>query len=1053
MRHPIKYFHLVFLVLFLTFNIGTDVVFTQSEVKAESSNSHKSEADRLQKKGTELIDTGKTEAALQTLQQALIFYRKANNPQGEGQVLKGIGNAYYDLRDYRQSISYQQQALKIAEEINDKDLESRVLGNLGNAYRGLEDFKQAISYYQKSLDIAKKLKNYQLQANTLENLGYVYFPISIDKGIDFLEQSLVALRQVNPIPEKKLSQQQQETDILISLGRNYFLLTQYKAVQDKTQANTIFDKSIQSYETALKITTLTKNFAQEGEVLLGLGRTYNSRSQYQQASESFQKSAEAFLKDKNSRKRAGEAFASLGEVYKNSGKPKEALSYLEKALGIAKTEPANSSEDKLKQGNQQGLILVNITDIYAESGKYQEALEVSKDSIEAFKSVLALAEKNTNSNKLITQIEVTQANLGVKNACIKISYVYALLGQPGQTDKDCSKNKNTTDDIASNPNKKPDNPLEAAQQELAFAQRLGKRELEVYALMNIGDVYEKQNQGVTPKVSNSGNRSLEYYNKAAELAKSIGNPQAQTQTLFKLAEYHKTKQNYSQALEYYQESLIFANKTQDKVITGNILTQIGAAYLNTSNYNKASISLYDAINLYESLRAGLTDKNKISIFEIQTYAYSLLQQTLIAKNEPSEALLVAERGRARAFVELLASKLSENFQVPASNKPPQIQEIKQIAKQQKATLVEYSITGDELYIWVVKPTGEMDFKKVDLKSSNISLANLVAKSRKSLGVGGRGTRITNQINKKGNNSKNFGVSISQNTNDNTNQNTNQKTSKSLRQLHQLLISPIAKLLPNNPEENVIFIPHESLFLVPFAALQDENGKYLIEKHTISTSPAIQILGLTYQQKQKPRGKDILVLGNPIMPKVGNPPEQLESLQGAEEEAKTIAKLENTMAIIGKEATETFLKQKLGNSKIVHLATHGLLEDPKDKSIPTAIALAPSNSDDGLLTPGEIVDLSISADLVVLSACDTGRGKITGDGVIGLSRSLITAGASSVVVSLWAVPDTATSELMIEFYQNLQKNPNKAMALRSAMLTTMKKHPNPIDWAGFTFMGS
>lgn len=97
-------------------------------------------------------------------------------------------------------------------------------------------------------------------------------------------------------------------------------------------------------------------------------------------------------------------------------------------------------------------------------------------------------------------------------------------------------------------------------------------------------------------------------------------------------------------------------------------------------------------------------------------------------------------------------------------------------------------------------------------------------------------------------------------------------------------------------------------------------------------------------------------------------------------------------------------------------------------------------------------MKLNAELVVLSACDTGRGRITGDGVIGLSRSLITAGVPSVIVSLWSVPDAPTASLMTQFYQNLKQNPDKAQALRQAMLTTMKQHPNPRKWAAFTLIG-
>jgi CHAT domain-containing protein len=130
----------------------------------------------------------------------------------------------------------------------------------------------------------------------------------------------------------------------------------------------------------------------------------------------------------------------------------------------------------------------------------------------------------------------------------------------------------------------------------------------------------------------------------------------------------------------------------------------------------------------------------------------------------------------------------------------------------------------------------------------------------------------------------------------------------------------------------------------------------------------------------------------------------------------------------------------------------LLDDFQELGVPGAIALASSEQDTGLLTASEILDMKLNAELVVLSAGDTGRGKITGNDVIELSRSLITAGIPSVIVSLWSVPDAPTASLMTEFYQNLQKNPDKAQAMRQAMLTTMKQHPDPKDWAAFTLIG-
>ncbi len=181
------------------------------------------------------------------------------------------------------------------------------------------------------------------------------------------------------------------------------------------------------------------------------------------------------------------------------------------------------------------------------------------------------------------------------------------------------------------------------------------------------------------------------------------------------------------------------------------------------------------------------------------------------------------------------------------------------------------------------------------------------------------------------------------------------------------------------------------------------------------------------------------------------------LPGAQQEAIAIAQLFNTEALIGNQATETTIKSQSSNASIIHLATHGLLDYGQIQGkvrldLPGALALAPSSKDDGLLTAGEILDLELKAKLVVLSACDTGRGEITSDGVIGLSRSLVNAGTPSVIVSLWKVPDAPTRDLMEEFYQQWQQSGNKAQALRQAMLKMKQKHPNPKNWAAFTLIG-
>ena len=428
--------------------------------------------------------------------------------------------------------------------------------------------------------------------------------------------------------------------------------------------------------------------------------------------------------------------------------------------------------------------------------------------------------------------------------------------------------------------------------------------------------------------------------------------------------------------------------------------------------------------------------------EDQQATQQSLQQAL------QQALQQSQPLQQEQLQQLLAFSRQLN-KLPTIN-PPTIQQVRQVAKEQKATLVEYSIIYDKSYgkiqgkelkllIWAVKPTGEVALKEVDLQKvlNNKSLKDLVTSSREAIGVRGRSI---------------IGVRPTQAAL----QETEAQAIQRLQKLHQLLIEPIAQFLPTDPNERVIFIPQNELFLVPFPALQDASGKYLVEKHTILTAPAIQVLQLTREKRRSVSGSDVLVVGNPTMPSItpqtGGTPQQLPSLPGAEKEALAIATLLNSKALIGNAATKQAIEQQMPKARIIHLATHGLLDDFKGFGVPGAIALAPSSNDNGLLTSSEILDMKLNAELVVLSACDTGRGTITGDGVIGLSRSLITAGVPSVIVSLWSVPDAPTASLMTEFYQNLKQSSDKAQALRNAMLTTMKQHPDPKDWAAFTLIG-
>jgi CHAT domain-containing protein/Tfp pilus assembly protein PilF len=718
----------------------------------------------------------------------------------------------------------------------------------------------------------------------------------------------------------------------------------------------------------------------------------------------------------------------------NTGQFREALETFEQALVILR---------RIGDQEGEGTVLSNIGGVYNNLGQYPDALKYYEQSLLITKKVGDKAGEGTTLNN----IGLVYNNLGQYSQALKY-YEQALAIHKDVGNKVMEGTTlNNVGAIFRNLGQYPD-ALKYYSQALVIAKEVGNKAGEGMTLNNIGDVYNNQGQHA---------QAITYYEQALVIYKAVGDKAAEGAILNNIGLVYNNLRKYPDALKYYSQALVIVKEVGNKAGEGITLNNIGLVYNNQGQYADAEKTLFAAIEVLESLRSGLTDASKIGIFETQSQTYRLLQQALIAQNKTNTALEIAERGRARAFVELLAQRQSSDANNQLTIKPPTIQQIKQIAKVQNATLVQYSIVYDDLknhgkadwrqstlYIWMVKPTGEVAFKQVDLQSLTTPLAELVTNSRASIGVRSRssiGVRPTE-------------ASL---------QEAKATAIQRLQQLHQILIQPIAQFLPTDPNSQVIFIPQEFLFLVPFAALQDEQGKYLIEKHTIFTAPAIQVLELTHKARQQLgaqglaplQSKNILVMGNPTMPSIPDSTgklQQLPSLPGAETEAKAIAQLLNTQAIIGKDATKSAILQQLTTARIAHLATHGLLDDFKGFGVPGAVALTPEGNDNGLLTSSEILDMKLNAELVILSACDTGRGTITGDGVIGLSRSLITAGVPSLIVSLWSVPDAPTASLMTEFYQNLKQSSDKAQALRNAMLTTMKQHPDPKDWAAFTLIG-
>ena len=560
---------------------------------------------------------------------------------------------------------------------------------------------------------------------------------------------------------------------------------------------------------------------------------------------------------------------------------------------------------------------------------------------------------------------------------------------------------------------------------LAAARNLKDPTMEGRALGNLGLALAQARQY---------ERSAEYFQQDIANARARGDRLDEAQALGNLAAQLIEQGRYADAIPPLMKSRELAQEIGYRRGEAVALRNLGFAQLRNGQPTEAEASLRRSIALQESLREQTTaiDSFNVSLFETQRDAYRTLQAALVAQSRPDAALEISEYGRARALADLMTKRGSAS----APTAVPTIETFRNLARTRRVTFVEFSFVPADhaIYAWVIRPDGTTHFRRTGFEvhgsSIDSAIEGMVRDMRAVLGaLGSKDVPVPKP-----------GIA---------------GRDEMLALFHRLMIAPIAQWLPTSPTEPVVLVPQGPLFLLPYAALPDAQGKAMIDSHTLVVAPSIE----TFARLGGKRGAltaRAVVAGNPTMSEVklgpSAEPELLEQLPGAEREALVVAELLDARPLIGREATKAAILRRAPTVDVIHLATHGVAQDVRGDGVPGAVVLAANDRDDGLLTTSEIMGLRLQAGLVVLSACNTGLGNIRSEGVIGLSRAFLAAGAQSVVVSLWRVPDQPTAELMQEFYRTLAAAPNKAAALRQAMLATRARHPDPLSWAGFILVG-
>jgi CHAT domain-containing protein len=279
----------------------------------------------------------------------------------------------------------------------------------------------------------------------------------------------------------------------------------------------------------------------------------------------------------------------------------------------------------------------------------------------------------------------------------------------------------------------------------------------------------------------------------------------------------------------------------------------------------------------------------------------------------------------------------------------------------------------------------------------------------------------------------------------------------LHRLYEQVFAPVAPYLKLDHE--LIIVRDDALNYLPFGMLVPETKgdrpQFLIERYPISYVDSASLLDAALWAERKPRGRpglDLLALGSPDF---GG---KLPPLPHTEGEVQNIRPhFKRAIVRTGSAATEAAFKSEAGRARLLHIATHGTLDAETVWHSKIEFALAPAidqKGEDGHLYTYEIFNLDLVADLVVLSACQSGLGKLRpGEGLVGMSRAFLYAGAPSLVATLWSIPDTATSELMGKFYSYLMQGMNKRRALQRAQADLIQDgYTDPFYWAAFILIG-
>ena len=913
-----------------------------------------------------------------------------------------LGVVFQCLGEYEEARNFVIKALAIRIEIGDRNGEATDYGNLGNVFQFLGKNVEAKEYYYKSLAIFTEMGDREKEACAYNNIATVFEVFGeCGKAIECLEKAL-AIR-------KEIGDRQGEASSYGNLG---FVLT---SLGEYIQGKNYLEKALAIQKELGDRKGAATSFQNLGNVFLYLGKPDQA--------EEYLKEALAIRMEIGDREGEATAYGSLGGVLQSISKYVQAKKYFKRALAIR----LEIGDRQTQASSYQNLGVVSvILGEYVQAKEYHEkalaiSLEIGGRKGEAasygslgvvFRSLGEYAQAKQYFGKAL------KIHMGIGDRQGEAS-AYENMGTMFQYLREFVQAK------------------EHHGKALAIRIEIGDRAGEASSRGNLGIVFQGLGEYVKAK---------EYLEKALKIHIGIGNRQGEAScyenmgTLFySFGEYDKSESYMKKALSITKDIGFLEHEFE-------ICCTIAMMKLFQGNVQEAVNYLCIGVNLSENLRGFLQDNDqfKISFSDIHSFPYLNLSAFFCFSNNHSNALYVLELGRARALAELMAAQYSVERNIPTKLQSwTGIENI--MKKESNCTCLYISCYAQYVFLWILTTSRVIHFPRKAFNKNNVY--TVFANIFRSFGIV-QDKCEDRSLNALQPNSVVGSLATLRLVEDN-----DEEYQDPEPLLYEVIIAPVADLLL---EPEIVIVPDDAFYQVSFAALRDEEGKYLSETFRIRIIPSLTTLKLIQDSPADYHSQTgALIVGDPVVGRVfyKGCVHNISPLPCARKEAEMIGRLLGVQPLLGEHANKQAVLQVIHSVSLIHFAAHGNAERGEIALSPVRFTNRIPEEEEYLLTMSDISQVQLRAKLVVLSCCHSGSGQIRAEGVVGIARAFLGSGARSVLVALWALEDSATEKLIRCFYQHLVRGESASECLHQAMKwMRCNGYSDVRQWAPFMLIG-